>query len=227
MAGVDRPTGPQQGGEEGHAHPRGVDRTPGSPHQDGKAGESQDQPQHGGPGQPLAGGDPVDQGHPQGDARHDQGHHARGDVAMLGPHHAAVAAQEQRPSDDGRGSPLGGAHLIGPVAAPDRPGEQDRPRNQESDGGHEERRDGSDGDLDGQVGGAPHHVEDAEREQNRTPGGASRPAQAGKGPDGDTAPGHAVAVRGGPIVQLYEGPRAPFEGRWRPRRRSGRRWHSA
>ena len=66
-----------------------------------------------------------------------------------------------------------GATNAGPAAQRD-PGEQDDAGEQEPGAGHEERRDGLDRDRDGEVGRAPHDVQDEHPEGDPSRGSAAR-----------------------------------------------------
>ncbi len=143
-------------------------------HEDGHAGEPDDDPDDGQSRQPLPEEDAPEDRHPDGHHRDEERGDARGDRLLSVGHHPHAAAQQER-ADDRAVAPLApGRGHEGVAAARDGPGQQDEPRQDEADRRHEERGDGLDGDRDAEIRRTPDDVEDEEAQPDGPPIGPGR-----------------------------------------------------
>ena len=161
---VERARRPAGARDEERDRPGDVDVVrPGRPGKQGNAGEAEGEPDHGCAAQALSAGDTIEERHPQRHGGDDQ----RGDAgvdALLGPGDARVPDQEQRRTDDGRGSPFAAARAIAlRVAAADRPGVEQPASDREAERRHHEHGERPARDQDEEVGRAPDDVDDRKR----------------------------------------------------------------
>ena len=167
---VQRTARPAERARHDHEHPGQIDPPDGggATHERRGAGEAEHH----------AGGDrawmapmedqPVEDHEPERKGREDEGRDPRRDP-RLGPDDPAVAASDQEHADDPGGAPLQPARPVtDPVAAADRDGVQDRPRDQEAETCRSEGWQCLIGHPDREIGRAPDHVHAPEREPDRT-----------------------------------------------------------
>src|SRR5436190_12969944 len=132
-------------------------RRPARPEEERHARESDDQADHGGHREPPAERQAVEQGDVQWDHRDDQGRKP-GVEPGLGPGDAGVADREQEAAGDRGGTPFAPAR----PESPRREGVEDRPGEEESRGGHQQRRHRPVGDAHREIGRAPDEVDGRE-----------------------------------------------------------------
>ncbi len=136
---VDGSGCPGERGEENHGCADGIERSA-RPDKQRDADKPDRDPCDGAEAEPDPEERTVEHRHEDGHGRDEEGRGAGGDP-QLGPGHAPCVPDEQEPADGGCSAPLAPAGALGPeVAAPRRPGVEERARDQEPHREHQERR---------------------------------------------------------------------------------------
>jgi hypothetical protein len=102
---------------------------------------------------------PVEQRDVDGRHRHDERRQPRRNI-LLSPGHAAIAREQQEPTQDERCVPV--HQLRSFCAAQEEPAEDQRPGDEEARARHQQRRHRLDRHADGEIGGAPDDIDGEE-----------------------------------------------------------------